>query len=167
MSNVYENAELDNMFFEADELIKQNRIGDAISKLQEITRINPAYGRAYNHLGWIYETKMKDYLKAEEYYKKSLESSPEYLPAYINYAICLSTMNKFEELKEHLEVALKQPGIAMNQIYNEYAIMYEILGDYDKAIENYQKAINLSLNQNDIQIYQESISRCNMKRGRY
>ncbi|MCS6795316.1 MAG: tetratricopeptide repeat protein [Raineya sp.] len=166
MSLFYDKAELDNMFFEADELIKSNLIGDAINKLQEIIHRDPTYGKAYNHLGWIYETKMRNYPKAEEYYKKSLEYSPEYLPAYINYAICLSTMNKFDELEVHLENALKQPGIATNSIYNEYGIMYEIQGNYDKAIEYYQKAINYSLNHNDIQIYQDSISRCNLKRGR-
>lgn len=161
-----ENAELDNLFFEADNLIKDNLIGDAHAKLLAIIQRNPRYGRAYNHLGWLFETKYKDFNKAEEYYQKALESSPEYIPIYLNYAICLSTMGKFDKLKDFLEVALQVPGVNKSQLNNEYGIMYEIQGDFEKAISYYQKAINQSLNSKDIEIYQESINRCVKKRGR-
>lgn len=160
------NAELDNLFFEADNLIKENLIGDAYNKLLTIIQKNPRYGRAYNHLGWLFETKYKDLNKAEEYYQKALEYSPEYIPIYLNYAICLSTMGKYNELKEFLDKAILVAGVNKSQINNEYGIMYEMQGDFEKAISYYQTAINQSLNSNDISIYQESIDRCAKKRGR-
>lgn len=160
------NAELDNLFFEADNLIKDNLIGDAHNKLLVIVKKNPNYGRAYNHLGWLFETKYKDLNKAEEYYQKALENSPEYIPIYLNYAICLSTMGKYDKLKDFLEKAMQVPGVNKSQLNNEYGIMYEMQGDFEKAISYYQAAINQSLNNKDISIYQESIERCIRKRGR-
>jgi tetratricopeptide (TPR) repeat protein len=160
------NVELDNLFFEADNLIKDNLIGDAYNKLMSIIQKNPRYGRAYNHLGWLFETKYKDLNKAEEYYQKALEYSPEYIPIYLNYAICLSTMGKFDKLKEFLDKAILVEGVSKAQLYNEYGIMYEMQGDFEKAISYYQLAINQSLSNNDINIYQESIERCIRKRGR-
>jgi tetratricopeptide (TPR) repeat protein len=160
------NVELDNLFFEADNLIKDNLIGDAYNKLMSIIQKNPRYGRAYNHLGWLFETKYKDLNKAEEYYQKALAYSPEYIPIYLNYAICLSTMGKFDKLKEFLDKAILVEGVSKAQLYNEYGIMYEMQGDFEKAISYYQLAINQSLSNNDINIYQESIERCIRKRGR-
>ena len=160
------NAELDNLFFEADNLIKDNLIGDAHDKLVAIIQKNPRYGRAYNHLGWLFETKYKDLNKAEEYYQKALENSPEYIPIYLNYAICLSTMGKYSELKNFLDKAMQVVGVNKAQLNNEYGIMYEMQGDFEKAISYYQAAINQSLNNKDIGIYQESIDRCIRKRGR-
>lgn len=160
------NAELDNLFFEADNLIKDNLIGDAHDKLISIIQKNPRYGRAYNHLDWLFETKYKDLNKAEEYYQKALENSPEYIPIYLSYAICLSTMNKYDKLKSFLEVAMQVSGVNKSQLNNEYGIMYEMQGNFEKAISYYQAAINQSLNNNDINIYQESIERCIGKRSR-
>ncbi len=159
-------AELDNLFFEADNLIKDNLIGDAYNKLMSIIQRNPRYGRAYNHLGWLFETKYKDLNKAEEYYQKALEYSPEYIPIYLNYAICLSTMGKFDKLKDFLDKAMLVEGVSKSQLYNEYGILYEMQSDFEKAINYYQLAINQSLNSKDINIYQESIERCIRKRGR-
>jgi tetratricopeptide (TPR) repeat protein len=164
--NNNDDVELDNLFFEADNLIKDNLIGDAYNKLMSIIQKNPRYGRAYNHLGWLFETKYKDLNKAEEYYQKALEYSPEYIPIYLNYAICLSTMGKLDKLKEFLDKAMLVEGVSKSQLYNEYGILYEMQGDFEKAISHYQQAINWSLNSNDINIYQESIQRCIKKRGR-
>ncbi|MCU0437572.1 MAG: hypothetical protein MUC49_06625 [Raineya sp.] len=161
-----QNYDLDNMFFEADNLIKDNKIGDAYQTLLKIVDIDPTYGRAYNHLGWLFETKYKNLDKAEDYYKKALQHSPEYLPIYLNYSICLSTMAKYDELKMFLDKAINVSGVNKASIYNEYGIMYEMQSDFQTAIEYYQKAVNHSLNNNDINIYQESIDRCARKRGR-
>ena len=72
MSDSNSSFQLDEMFFEADALIAQGKITEAISTLEAILVEDASFGKAYNHLGWIYETKFKDYAKAEEFYKKCL-----------------------------------------------------------------------------------------------
>ena len=88
---------MEDLFLEADRLISEQKIGEAFSKLESITQEMPTFGKAYNHIGWIYETKYKDYPNAEKYYKLAIENSPEYLAAYYNYAIVLSTLKKWDE----------------------------------------------------------------------
>jgi tetratricopeptide (TPR) repeat protein len=86
---------MEDLFLEADRLISEQKIGEAFSKLESITQEMPTFGKAYNHIGWIYETKYKDYPNAEKYYKLAIENFPEYLAAYYNYAIVLSTLKKW------------------------------------------------------------------------
>lgn len=160
----YNNILLDELFFEADELIKEKRFPDAIQKLEAILVENPEYGKAYNHLGWVYETQYRDYKKAEEFYRKCILYSPEYTPVYGNLSITLSTLNKLEEQERLLNQALTIPGIDKPTIFNEFGIMYEIKGDFDKAIEHYKKAIMASLSDANIEIYSKSVERCKKKK---
>ena len=97
--------ELDRLFFKADNDIKDGNIVEAFDNLTYIIEQDLEYGRAYNHLGWIYETKYKNYAKAEECYRLAMKYSPDYLPIYLNFAILLSTLEKFDELEAHLEKA--------------------------------------------------------------
>lgn len=155
---------LDDMFFEADQLIKDQRISDAIIKLNEILTEAPDYGRAHNHLGWIYETKYKDYAKAYEHYRLALKFSPDYVSVYYNYAILLSTMRKFDELEKLLEQAIKIPGINFATIYNEYAIMFETLGKLDDAIHYYKLYAQNLFDTKLIETAVESVNRCKKKK---
>jgi tetratricopeptide (TPR) repeat protein len=162
IENIYSKA--DEMFFDADNRIREGKIVEARDILINLINQFPEYGRAYNHLGWIYETKYKDYKKAEEYYKKALELSPDYPAVYLNYAEVLSTLEKFDELEELLNKALNVPGVAKDRIYNEFGIMYELKGDFSKAIDFYKKAIAASLSEEDIGVFSESIERCKTKK---
>lgn len=157
-------SKADEMFFDADEKIRDGRIVEAKDILVNLINQFPEYGRAYNHLGWIYETKYKDYVKAEEYYRKALEFAPDYPAVYLNYAIVLSSLEKFDALESLLNQALSVPGIAKDKVYNEFGIMYELKGDFITAIDYYKKAINSSLAEKDIDIYRESINRCKTKK---
>ena len=62
-----------------------------------------------------------------------------YPPVYYNYSVLLSTLGKYDELKELLDTAINIPGITKSTIFNEYAIMYEQEGKLDIAIEYYKK----------------------------
>lgn len=158
------NLKLDDMFFEADQLIKDQRISDAIVKLNEILAEAPDYGRAHNHLGWIYETKYKDYAKAYEHYRLALKFAPDYASVYYNYAILLSTMRKFDELFTLLNQAIKVPGINFATIYNEFAIMYETTGQLDDAIHYYKLYAQNLFDNKLIDGAIESINRCKKKK---
>lgn len=158
-------GELNKLFYRADNEIKDGLIGEAIDTLTHIIRQDAQFGKAYNHLGWIYETKEKDYQKAEECYRLALKYAPEYTPVYLNYAILLSTLKRYTELEEHLDRSLTVPGINESKIWNEKGIMYELQGRYGQAIEAYKKSIQLSLANDDIERFESSILRCKKKRS--
>lgn len=157
------NIRMEDMFLEADQLISEQRIGEAFSKLNSIIQEMPTFGKAYNHIGWIYETKYKDYPNAEKHYKQAIEYSPDYHAGYYNYAVVLSTLQKWDELVNLLNKALTVPGINKGTIYNEFAIMYEAQGKYHEAIDAYKKYIANIYDNKLIESASDSINRCKRK----
>ena len=155
--------EADKLFFEADQKIKEAHIPEALELLLDVAAKYPEYGRAYNHLGFLYETKYRNYQKAEEYYQKALQHAPEYPATYLNYAALLSTLEKFQELETLLTKALTTAGISKDKIYNEFGIMCELQGKYEEAIDYFRKVIRYSLSDQDIAVYKKNIDRCKMK----
>ncbi|GAB4251759.1 MAG: hypothetical protein Kow0079_05990 [Vicingaceae bacterium] len=153
----------EDLFQLADKDIKDGYIEQAHKTLEDILKMDPTFGKAHNHLGWLYETKYQDYPKAEEHYKKALELTPNYFSVYYNYAILLSTLNRYDDLNKLLDKALQVPGINKATIYNEYGIMFEQLEEYDLAIKNYQNAAKLTLDNAALDRYMNSIERCKKK----
>ena len=87
-----------------------------------------------------------------------------YPSVYYNYAILLSTLNKWDTLKELLDKASNIPGITKATLYNEYAIMYEQQGKLDEAIENYKLAGMNTLDKAVLDRAKTSIERCKSKK---
>ncbi len=150
---------------QADLLIKEGKLNDALEVLNEILSDDPLFGKAHNHLGYIYETKIRDYVKAEEHYKICLKTNPDYAAAYYNASILFSTLKKYEELKALLTKAESVPGINISTINNEWGIMYEALGDYNKAIEYYKKVVTGTYDNKTLDIAMESVKRCEKKKN--
>ena len=163
--NFENNANLYERFMNADAIIKDNKIGEAVKELQQIIREDPTFGRAYNHLGWIYHNKYQDFKNAEECYELALQHSPDYPPVYYNYAVLLSSKKAFDQLKELLSKALEFDGINLGTIHNEYGIMYETEGQYSKAIESYNESIKNLFDTHQIQQRLDSVDRCKRKSG--
>ena len=160
----YEKLKLDDLFYEADAKIKERNYADAMQTLEAILAEAPEYGKAYNHLAWLYDTKYRDLRKAAEYYQKCLLYEPEYAPVYMNYASVLSTMNRWKELEDLLVKALDVPAVDKATVYNEYGIMYELQGHYDEAVKKYKEAIRHTLITANVDTYQSSIARCQKKK---
>lgn len=159
------NPDLYERFIYADSIIKDNKIGEAVKELQQILKEDPTFGRAYNHLGWIYHNKYQDLKNADECYRLALQYSPDYPPIYYNYAVLLSSTKEFDELKTLLNRALDFEGINLATIHNEFGIMYEIEGQYSKAIESYNESIKNLFDIHQIDQRLASIERCKRKSG--
>ncbi len=157
--------EFDRLFFKADNDIKDGLIAEAFDTLQYIVEQEPEYGKAYNHLGWIYETKYKKYPTAEECYKLALRYAPEYTATYVNYSILLSTLEKYDELTEFLQKSLTVAGVNKSKVWNEYGIMYEMRGMYPEGIEAYKKAIQYCISDEEIDRFEKSIHRIRKKQN--
>lgn len=155
--------EAEEMFADADRLLNEGVLKQAVDVLTNIIKRNPRFGKAYNHLGWVYETKYKNAAKAEEYYKAAMQYAPHYNASYLNYSYLLSNQQRFDELKAHLDRISDIQGIAKDTIANEYAIMYEMQGNAKKAIEHYQHAAMITLDSTKLAKYKEAIDRCRQK----
>ena len=158
-------TKLEEMLDQANLEIKNGKYEVASNLLEKIIDTDPNFGKAYNHLGYLYEVKFKEYEKGETLYKLCLEKTPLYPSVYYNYAILLSTLNKWGELKELLDKAIAIPGITKATIYNEYAIMYEQLGKLDEAIAHYKKAGMSTLDKGVLDRAKTSIERCESKKA--
>ena len=156
-------TKLEELLNQANTDIKDGFFDEATNKLEKIIDMDPNFGKAYNHLGYLYEVKFKEFEKGETLYKLCLEKSPMYPPVYYNYAVLLSTLGKYDELKELLDTAITIPGITKSTIYNEYAIMYEQQGKLSEAIEHYKKCALDTLDKGVMDRARTSIERCKMK----
>ena len=157
-------TKLEELLDQANTDIKNGNYDEASNKLEKIIDMDPDFGKAYNHLGYLYEVKFKDYEKGETLYKLALEKSPMYTSVYYNYAVCLSTLGKYKELKDLLDTAMNIPGIIKATIYNEYGIMYEQTDELDKAIEHYQLSGRSTLSNDVLTRAKNSIDRCKLKK---
>lgn len=157
-------TKLEELLNAANTAIKNGAFDEATNKLEKIIDLDPNFGKAYNHLGYLYEVKFKEFEKGETLYKLCLEKSPMYPPVYYNYAVLLSTLGKYDELKELLDTAITIPGITKSTIYNEYAIMFEQQGKLEEAIAYYKKCAMDTLDKDVLERAKTSIDRCKMKK---
>ncbi len=159
-----DNSNPSEMMLEVDQLISDNKIAEAKDLLDEILVSEPGFGRAHNHLGWIYDVKLKQPDKAEEHYKLAIKFSPEYASGYTNYAFLLSGQRRFTELEVVLKKAELCPTINRATIANEYGIMYESLGKFDDAIVFYKNNILYTFDNKVIDTAVANIERCKRKK---
>lgn len=158
------NFDLEEKFLKADRLIAENKLGDAARLLDEILEEAPDFGKAHNHLGWLFETKFKNLKRAEDHYKLALKFSPDYTATYYNYAYLLSSLRKFDELERLLERSISVAGISYATIYNEYGLMREIQGNLEDAIHYFRLHIQNSFDLKNIESAADAIKRCERKK---
>ncbi|MFN8437826.1 MAG: tetratricopeptide repeat protein [Cytophagales bacterium] len=163
--NSNEYYHLEEMFAEADKLISNGQIAEGAEMLENILAADHTFGKAYNHLGWLNETKFKKYDKAEENYKLCLKYAEFYPAIYYNYGYLLSTLKRFDELEDLLNKALKVDGIDFYTIYHEFAIMRETQGKFDEAIHFFNLCVSFCYNNQTLDGIQENIDRCNKKKS--
>lgn len=157
--------ELNKLFLEADDLIKDKKIGEALKLLDFIIKEDPNFGKAHNHIGWIYATALQDSKMAETHYKQAMLSEPTYTASFINYCYILSSEKRFDELKNHLDKIINMNGIDKAFVYNEYSMMYEAQGFYEKSIKASNNAIANTWAPETIQKYSASGFRSRKKMG--
>ena len=158
------NFDLEEKFLQADQLIAENKLSEAAKMLEAILEEAPDFGKAHNHMGWLFETKFKNFQRAEEHYRLALKFSSDYTAAYYNYCYLLSSLRKFDELEKLLERAIAVSGISYATIYNEYGLMREMQGLLDDAIHYFKLHIKNSFDVKTIETAADSIKRCQRKK---
>ena len=75
-------------------------------------------------------------------YKKALKIQPDFLPATFNIAIALGDIGKFKEAEKILLNVVKNDA-SIVETYNSLGYVYYKQGNFEKAKQNFEKAIEL------------------------
>ncbi len=149
----------ENLFFEADQLIDENKIIEAKEMLYEIIAEFPDYGRAHNHLGWLYNIKFNNYPKAKMHLELAVKFAPDYHAAYSNYAYLLIDMNMYDDMISFGEKIVRTSVVDKSTILNKMGQAYELKGEIMEAHKYYKLAVKETLNNKALDAIYASINR--------
>jgi tetratricopeptide (TPR) repeat protein len=99
------NAAITKVFDEGVQLSNQGQHEAAIAKFQEAVGIIPTCYNCYNNIAFSYAA-LKDFAKAEEAYKKSMEVKPDDAAAYVGLAGIYFNTGKAADAKPLVEKAV-------------------------------------------------------------
>lgn len=150
-------------YLEAEADIRNSNYHEAFLKYETILYEEPSYAPAHNSLGWIFKTQFDNYEKAEKHFRTAIQASPSYPHPYFHLAGLLIDLERYNELKKLLQTCLKVVTIDKAWVYYRYAMLAEISGNYNEAIEQYKAAIINCLNNDKVKDYQADIERCKIK----
>ena len=116
----------------------------AIKYFKEVSE-NMLYATPYialSNLGWAYYNK-KEYTLSETYYLKALDLEPKFINAQRGLGLTYIAMGRIDEGVKIFEKAVKDyPKFA--PLYDDLARVYVLSNDYEKALDAYQKVIELA-----------------------
>lgn len=135
------NNHYENEFIKADRLISDGDVSRGKEIIEEILSDVPDFGRAHNHLGWIFYYKLYDYARAEYHYQLAMKFEPTYGAAYLNYAYLLVDLKRLDEAKTHIKFAIETVGKPdLGSYYCELGRLYEVELDFLRSYKYYNKA---------------------------
>jgi type IV pilus assembly protein PilF len=117
---------------------------NAIRYFKEVTE-NLLYATPHfplSNMGWAYYNK-KEYALAEKFYLKALEIDPKFINALAGLGKTYIAMGRGSEAVATLEKAVKDYP-RLGQLYLELARAYTVSGEYEKALDAYEKAVEFS-----------------------
>jgi type IV pilus assembly protein PilF len=116
----------------------------AIRYFKEVTE-NLLYATPHfplSNMGWAYFNK-KEYSLAEKFYLKALEIQPKFINALAGLGKTYTAMGRGPEAVATLEKAVKDYPKS-GQLYLELARAHTLSGEYEKALEAYEKAVDFA-----------------------
>lgn len=132
--------------------------------LHQALEIEPVYAVAHNHLGWLYVYHLIDYNLAEMHLKLALKYAPGYHAPYLHMAQLLFDAGRLDELMVLLDKASKVTGVSKSFIYNDLARVYEVKGQYRKAVNQYKLAARWAFDEHEMLTIKKNIKRCRQKK---
>ncbi len=113
---------------------------EAIAHLYRATKVAPKEPKVWNALGITY-TEVGEFKKAEEAFKRALESDPTYSEARMNLGILYFKMKDYEQAIKFLKEAIRDEIFDKKHVaFYHLAKVYKELGNTDLYIENLRKA---------------------------
>lgn len=119
-----------------------NKFDSAFVNYKNSLKVKPDYYVALDNLGSLF-ARLNQFDSAIFYLNKALLLKPDYKPAISNRGVTLMAMQRYEESIKDWENWLRfEPDDAI--VYNTIGLCYQKMGQNDKAIPYYDKAIKIN-----------------------
>jgi tetratricopeptide (TPR) repeat protein len=118
--------------------------------------LSPAHAEAYFNLGLLY-IRAGEYQPAIAAFQKVLESHPQMADALFNLGYALAKSGQYDQaIVSYRQAAALQPPYQDEVFYN-LATVHEIQGDWQKALQNLQMAIEFNPDNDRARDYLEQV----------
>ncbi|MCX7957414.1 MAG: tetratricopeptide repeat protein [Deltaproteobacteria bacterium] len=139
-------AALDELLGQYYQKNEYDKIAGILRKISELTSDKNVLANLYFRLGTIYEEKLSNEVEAIEYYKKIVEISSSYQPAYAALGRLLARHGKWEDLVRLMEMEISQTEDTLQKVarYYKMAEIIEVrIQDLNRAIGVYRKILQI------------------------
>lgn len=139
-----EQERLDNQKQMAIASVRRGNFKQALKDIEKAKEIDDDDPGVYFVYGIIYYA-LKDYEKAEKFYKKAIDENKEYTEARYNLCGLYLKINEYDKAIEQCTYAAEDPLYqARASAYTNIGVAYYQQGDINKAKEYYDKALDIN-----------------------
>ncbi|MGC8927432.1 MAG: tetratricopeptide repeat protein [Myxococcota bacterium] len=139
-------ATLDDLLHQYFQKNEYDKIVEILKRIAELTSDKNVLANIYFRLGSIYEEKLQNEVAAIDYYKKIIETSSSYQPAYAALGRLLAKHGKWEDLVRLMEMEISQTEDVLQKVarYYKMAEIIELrIQDLNRAIAVYRQILQI------------------------
>ena len=129
--------------YQAEAYYKLNRVEEAFKAFDEVITLDPENWMAMNNYAYYLSVRNENLAKAEELSSKAVRANPENSTYLDTYAWVLFMRKDYALAKFYMETAMKNGGEKSGVITEHYGDILIMLGEKEKAIEEWKKALEL------------------------
>lgn len=152
-------------FLLARTFLREGKVEESLNELNLILARQPEYGKGQALLGHLLFHYYRDFVSAEEAFRKAMRQSPNHDETYLDYASLLLQLERFTETVAVLNKAMEVPGIEKDKAYRIFGMLSERQEKWDEAIDYFSKALIFTFSLASIKLYEEDIQRALKKKS--
>jgi len=137
---------------------RNNQIIEALCDLSQALEINPRLDSAYNNRANCYAAQ-GELADAIADYDLALDLNPANLKAWINQGVTFRELGLYDLALENLEISLIIGDALEERIYAERGRTYHLRGDWNCAVGDYRKALEILATKPTLIGYQQKVIR--------
>jgi len=129
--------------YRAEAYYKLNRVEEAFKSFDEVIALDPENWMAMNNYAYYLSVRNENLSKAEDLSSKAVRANPDNSTYLDTYAWVLFMRKDFSLAKFYMESAIKNGGDKNGVIVEHYGDILIMLGEKEKALEQWKKALDL------------------------
>ncbi len=129
--------------YKAEAYYKLDKVNEAFQAFDEVIKLDPENWMAMNNYAYYLSLRNENLAKAEELSSKAVRANPENSTYLDTYAWVLFMRKDYNLAKFYMESAMKFGGDKNGTIIEHYGDILSLLGEKEKAIEQWKKALQV------------------------